>query len=166
MANITNNINLLQATQFQISIDRNYSNLTYFVQNVNHPGASVNPVSMPIPRVSSISLTGDTVTTDELSMDVLVDEDMVSYVEMYNWLIQSVQSNYETPGSRDPNSTFVPEADITLLVMSSHNNVVKKIKYIDCVPVSIGTISFQSTLTEPTPITFPITFRTTHFEIT
>ena len=101
MANITNNINLLQATQFQISIDRNYSNLTYFVQNVNHPGASVNPVSMPIPRVSSISLTGDTLTTYELSMDVLVDEDMVSYVEMYNWLIQSVQSNYETLPTRN-----------------------------------------------------------------
>jgi hypothetical protein len=166
MAEITKNINFLQPSNFQISIDRKrYGNLTYFAQSINHPGATVNAVTMPVPRISSLSIAGDTISIDELSMDILVDEDMNSYVEMYEWLLNSVNKNYIKPHDRADTDVYIPEADITLMIMTSHNNVAKKITYIDCVPTSIGTLSMQSTLTEPQPLTFPITFKTSYFEI-
>lgn len=166
MAETTKNINFLQPTNFQIVINKKqHGNLTYFAQSVNHPGASVNSVSLPIPRLSSYAVAGDTINIDELSMDIIVDEDMNSYVEMYQWLLDTVNKSYTTPGERKETDTYIPEADITLLIMTSHNNLAKKITYIDCVPVSIGTLSFQSTLTEPQPVTFPITFKTSYFEI-
>ena len=74
---LTDNKNFLQPTGFKISIDRTkYGNLEYFCNNVVHPGATVGSVEIPIPRLSGLPIAGDKIQFPELSVDVLLDEDM------------------------------------------------------------------------------------------
>lgn len=163
---LTNNINLLQPSQFKVIVNRQrFGNFEFFAQSFNHPGLSVNPPALPTRRLSNVSIPGDTVTFDELSFDVLADEDMNSYIELFNWLKGGVENNYKPPTERGSDAAYIHEADITVNILSSHNNTTRTIKYTDCVPTSIGTLSMLATSTDTTPITFPITFRTSYFEI-
>ena len=54
---LTSNINLFQPTGFKVTIDRkNFGNLEFFVQSVNHPGASNAAVETSFRRVAGVPM--------------------------------------------------------------------------------------------------------------
>ena len=161
---LTSNLNYLQPTGFKVIIDRTrYPNLEYFVQSVSHPGASLTPIELPVRRITSVPLAGDKMTFSEVGFDIIVDENMTSYKEMYDWMTRIVNEGQVSAGERDTKKPTY--ADITLSVLSSHNNTVQKIRYLDCVPTSLGAIEFQSTSGDTTFVTFNASFRFSQFEI-
>ena len=102
-------------------------------------------------------------TFSEVSFNIILDEDMKSYREMFDWMTRIVNDGQVSAGQRD---TGIPTyADITLHVLSSHNNTVQKIRYLDCVPTSLGDIEFVSTTGDTTYVTFSASFRFSQFEI-
>jgi hypothetical protein len=56
-------------------------------------------------------------------------------------------------------------ADVTLSILSSHNNLTKQVRYIDCVPVALGDIVFESTASGTEFIVFNAAFRFNYFEL-
>ena len=161
---LTSNLNYLQPTGFKVIIDRTrYPNLEYFVQSVSHPGASLTPIELPVRRITSVPLAGDKMTFSEVGFDIIVDENMTSYKEMYDWMTRIVNEGQVSAGERDTKKPTY--ADITLSVLSSHNNTVQKIRYLDCVPTGLGAIEFQSTSGDTTFVTFNASFRFSQFEI-
>lgn len=166
MATLTDNKNYLQPTGFSVSIDRvNYPNLQYFAQSVTHPGASVNPVELPGRRVLQVPLAGDKITYSELSVDFILDEDMASYVEMQNWLERIVQTGHVTAADAANDSSLIPTAsDITVTVLTSHNNTNKRIRYYGCIPTSLGSIELNATQ-NTTYLTYTASFRFDQFVI-
>ena len=141
-ASLTTNINYLQPTGFRISIDRKrYPNLEFFCQSVAHPSASVSNQDMDFPR-GKIPVPGTKMEFSTVSFTILLDENMESYKEMFEWLQRLVNLQFETAEKR---RTAIPtHSDITLSILSSHNNTNKRIKYHDCIPTSLGAISFSS----------------------
>ena len=127
MANLTTNLNYLQPTGFKVIIDReNYPNLEYFVQSFQHPDVSLTPSELPYRKVRSIPLAGGSLDFGELSMSIILDEDL--------------------KGSIDRSKTVVPSsADITLSILNSQNNKTKNIKYNGAIPTNLGGIQFEST---------------------
>jgi len=165
MAELTTNINYLAPTSFKLVIDRrNYPNLEFFAQTIQHPGASVASTEVPIPRLSSLSLPGDKLTFGELSAIIILDEDMTSYTEMFEWLTRMVESNRQS-ATDDIGSAPRTESDITVSILTSHNNPNKQIKYIDCIPTMVGDINFESVVGDVQFLTFPVSFRFSYFEI-
>jgi hypothetical protein len=165
MASLTHNINYLQPSGFSVVIDRkNYPNLEYFAQSVSHPGANVTETEVPF-RNTTVPFSGDTVIYTDVSFNFLVDEDMQGYIEMYQWLLRNLQNN--TRGASQAVRQDVPptEADITVNILSSHNNVIRKIKYYNAFPTSIGEITLAATTNDVEPITFTSSFRFAYFEI-
>jgi len=161
---LTSNLNYLQPTGFKVIIDRTrYPNLEYFVQSVSHPGANLTPIELPVRRITSVPLAGDKMTFSEVGFDIIVDENMTSYKEMYDWMTRIVNEGQVSAGERDTKKPTY--ADITLSVLSSHNNTVQKIRYLDCVPTGLGAIEFQSTSGDTTFVTFNASFRFSQFEI-
>lgn len=159
MSTLTNNINLLQPTNFKVVIDRkSYGNIEFFAQGVTHPSVSVSAAPMPYKRMASISVPGDTLNFEELSMTVLVDEEMNSYTEVFEWLKKIVQNV-------DGRTEFPNQVDITVGITSSHNNLQKTIRYIDCVPTGISSLQMSATLNEPTVITYDLSFKIGYFEL-
>ena len=165
---LTSNINLFQPTGFKVTIDRkNFGNLEFFVQSVNHPGASNAAVETSFRRVAGVPMPGNQMQYGELTIEVLLDEDLNSYTEMYNWLLRLV--NNEQVTARDnfagKTSTVPTFADIHITALTSHNNKNKIFKYIDCVPVSVGDIRFEAQNQSVEYVTFPASFRFSYFDI-
>jgi hypothetical protein len=158
-------VNLLQPTAFKITIDRqHYANLEFFAQSVLHPAMTLNAIEVPYQRVGSIPFAGDKLVFGEVSAIVIIDEDMNAYVEMYNWMKRLVETNQVNPLDRnDTNPTTF--ADVTVSVLSSHNNPTRSIKYVDCVPTLLGDVSFEATSGDIEYLTFPVSFRFSYFTI-
>jgi len=159
-----NNLNLLQPNAFKLIIDRkNFKNLEFFAQTVLHPDVQTTPADVPFRRVTSLPMAADKYTFGEMTAMIILDENLNSYTEMYNWVTRIVETNNIPPSKRDEN---VPPtySDITLHILSSHNNTVRKIKYIDCIPTGLGNIQLEATSGENV-ITYPATFRFSYFEL-
>jgi len=167
-SNLTSNINLFQPTGFKVVIDRqNFSNLTFFVQSITHPSASNPATETPYQRIQGVPMPGNQMQYGELVMDVLLDEDFNSYVEVYNWMLRLV--NDEQIQRRDDfngGSTTQPTySDIAVTALNSSNNKTKTFKYIDCIPTSIGDIRFEAQNQTVEYLIFPVSFRFSYFEI-
>jgi len=167
MAKLTQNINYLQSTQFKVIIDRKqFANLEFFAQGFQHPGVTITSAPLAYKRISTVGLPGDTLTIDELQFEVIVDENMASYTEMYDWVELLTQARTGLAGTDIVQIPIVShEADISILLMTNGNKVVKTIKYIDCVPTSLGNLSFSSSQGEPQMVTYNASFRAEYFVI-
>jgi|TARA_R110000744_G_C18980489_1_gene519263 hypothetical protein len=150
---LTDNKNLLQPTGFRVIVEReNYGNLEFFAQAVSHPGATVAAVEIPVPRIQGLPMPGDTISYGELSLNLILDEELSAYKEVQKWLEDSVYGNRE-----------VIHHDISVLILSSHNNSCAKINYKNCIPTQLGAIEFSSTAGDVTYVNFDATFRFTEF---
>lgn len=164
MATLTTNINYLQPTSYKLVIDRdNYPNLEYFAQTITHPGMILNPSEVPFRKIAGVPIVGGSLTFNELSATIILDEDMTAYDEMYAWIRRVVDN--QPVGALERNSGKPPTySDITLSILSSHNNQTKQVKYLECCPTALGDINFESTATGTEFITFSVSFRFTYFE--
>jgi hypothetical protein len=164
MATLTTNINYLQPTSYKLVIDRdNYPNLEYFAQTITHPGMILNPSEVPFRKIAGVPIIGGSLTFNELSATIILDEDMTAYDEMYAWIRRVVDN--QPVGALERNSGKPPTySDITLSIVSSHNNQTKQVKYLECCPTALGDINFESTATGTEFITFSVSFRFTYFE--
>ena len=165
MATLTNNINYLQPTSFKISLDRkNYPNLEFFCQSITHPGMLLNSVEVPFRKIAGIPFAGDKLTFNELTANIILDEDMTSYSEMYSWIRRLLDTNSVSALNRT-STTAATYADITLHMLSSANNTTKQIRYLDCVPTALGDIQLESTGSGGEFVTFAASFRFSYFEL-
>ena len=165
MADLTQNFNYLQPTSFQLTVDReNYPNLQFFCQSFVHPGMIMNSVEVPYQKVTGGPFIGDKLTFNELQANILLDEDMKAYDEMYSWMRRNLDLDHVSPGLRtqaQPPSM----ADMTLTILNSHNNKTKQVRYIDCIPTALTDIQFESTTGGESFITFGASFRFSYFEL-
>ena len=163
---ITSNANYLQPTGFKIGINRKYfPNIEYFAQSVMHPDMSVTQIEIPYKRIGGVPLTGDKLNFGEMTAMIIMDENLSAYSEMYNWLKSFVEAP-DIKSSEAVNSSKGPsEADITLSILTSHNNVARKIIYRSAFPTLLGDVNFEASTGDVQYITFPISFRFTYFDI-
>ncbi|MDA7701651.1 hypothetical protein N8864_04330 [Gammaproteobacteria bacterium] len=163
-----NNINLLQPTQFKLIINRkNFPNLEYFCQSIQLPSMDVQAADLPYSRLSAVPIAGDKLSFGTLECMIIVDENLNAYKEMFEWLQRIVQTN-EASGldrSRNNDTTAPTVADITVAILSSHNNTTRTIRYIDCIPTTIGSLPMESTTGDTTIIALPVSFRFSYFEL-
>lgn len=164
MSVLTNNINYLQPSGFKVIIDhKKYGNIQFFAQSVDHPSVSINAVDVPFKR-ANIHMAGDKLTFGPLTINAIIDEDINTYTEMFDWLKRLVEQNNKTQYNLTSDE-YTTSVDITVNILSSHNNKVKSIRYHDCVPIDIGSINFQSTTGDVQYLTFPVTFSFSYFEL-
>ena len=148
---VPQNINPLSPNGFMFSIQK-LPAVSFFCQQINVPGITLgapefgNPFNIaPIP--------GETLTYDQLQVQFLVDENMENYMAIYNWIValgfpQSYEQ-YTTFFNEDQRASISELAknysDGTVQVLGSNNNAVRTINFVDMFPVSIDSLTFQST---------------------
>lgn len=150
---LTTNKNFLSPVGFQFKINSTrYPNLEYFCTAVTLPGFSVNQVATPFKGVNH-AMMGDRVSFEDLTIRINVMEDFENYIETFNWM-------HNTVNSSKPEDL---KEDATLLVLNSHNNVSKEIKFNGVFPVSLASIPFDSQ-TDYAFVQADISFAYTSFE--
>lgn len=160
-----NNVNLLQPTAFKLIVERKrFANLEFFCQSVSLPSLDANPAELPFRRVSAVPFAADKLTYGALSANILLDENMNSYVELYNWMHRLVEDNEYSPSGRAVGE--IPTyADINVMIFSSHNNSTRIVRFQDCIPVSLGDVPLEANTGDVQGIVVPATFRFSQFTI-
>lgn len=159
------NTNFLQPSGFRIVINRKrFPNLQYFVQGVSHPSVDIAPAQGSYSRLASVDQIGDKLEFGSVTFNIMLDEEMSGYSEMFDWMHRLVNENF-VPKFEATATNPSSEHDITLIVLNSSNVEIKKITYRNAFPVSIGEISMESTAADPQPISVPVTFRYLNFTL-
>jgi len=163
MAEIINNY--LSPASFTISVDR-MPNVEFFTQSLSIPGVSGSPVEMVTP-VRSFYQPQDNLQYDDLSLSFILDENMKSYQEILQWM-----EGIGFPESTDQYSTYKAEnqsrglfSDISVVITNSHKNPNIKFTFIDCFPVSLGSIDLNVNTQDIAYATCDVTFRHGQFKI-
>ena len=154
MATLTTNKNFLSPVGFQFKISSNqYPNLEYFAVAATLPGVNMSATQTPYKGVN-LQFTGDRLAFEDLSLRVNVTENLENYIETFDWLHSIAQSK---------NSEEL-KVDATLLILSSHNNVVKEVEFKGVFPTSLSPIDFDAQAVSIQYVQMDITFSYTNFE--
>lgn len=166
MTNVCGEMNLLHPTNFQVVIDRkDYPNIVYYANSVNHSGVNLaNTTNARFRHIQNIPYPGDSITFDTVTFDIIIDEQMAGYREIFSWLNRMVDSTY-VPPSEETSKIPTSEEDISLLIYTASNTLTRTIRYINAFPISLGDIDFRASETEAAIITCPATFAFLYFEI-
>ena len=112
-------------------------------------------------RIGNVSLPGDALEYSELNIQFILDEDIKSYTELYNWIESLVNKNFVKPNST---SDVPTQADVSVSILSSHNNQSKRILYKGCNPTSLSGLQLTSIASSIEYLTFNASFVFTGFE--
>ena len=154
MATLTTNKNFLSPVGFQFKISSNqYPNLEYFAVAATLPGVNMSATQTPYKGVN-LQFTGDRLQFEELSLRINVTENLENYIETFDWMHNIIQTN----------TAEDLKVDATLLILSSHNNVVKEIEFKGVFPTSLSPIQFDAQAESIEYVQMDISFAYTYFE--
>jgi len=151
MSNLTKNYNFLSPTGFKLVINRDtLGNLEYFVTSVSLPSLTQGDVATNSLQYKGY-LHGD-LTFEDLTVRIAIDEDMKVYNELYDWLFNQREKSEPV--------TY----DATLIILTSHNNVNKSIKFKSVFPTSVSSLEFSTQASDIEYLQADVSFRYDEFE--
>ena len=158
------NENYLEPTGFKLVLDRQfYPKTEYFVTSIAHPDVALPGVEVPFKSIATHQ-PGDRLVFGELIVNVVLDENLVNYTEMYDILKETVQVSEINRFTRDVTQKPL-DMDLKLYTLTSKNNANKEITYYDARLTSIGGMELESTRADIQYITVPLSFEFNYFEI-
>ena len=143
------NTNLLQPTKFILTFDR-IGSTQFFCQSVNIPGINLGQAPISTPTLD-IFAPGNKITYNPLNIHFLVDEKLDSWQQLHNWFrsIASPESYSERKRLSDVQNQYNSKklksySDATLTVLSSLNNPILRVRFINMFPITLSDITFDS----------------------
>jgi hypothetical protein len=157
------NTNFLSPLVFKFQI-RRAPTLNFFVQNVNLPGLHLQHVDQPNPFVV-IPHGGDHIIYDDIMVNFKVDENMLNWLEVHNWIRDmGFPQNFEqhkrlTDAELLSGTANGRVSDIDLIICNSNRIPTMSVSFIDAFPISLSSVIFDTTLTGESYLTAAATFR-------
>lgn len=140
MSTEVTNLNYMTGTRSTMVID-NKPYIQFTAQEWAIPGISLNAAIQPT-AFRDIRYAGDKMQWDPLVIKFIVTEDLSNWIEAFKWLVSigspTEFSEYQGLGFQD----------VTVTVYNSHNNVIKRVKFADCVPTNLSEVTFSSQASE------------------
>jgi len=153
---VTSNKNFLSPVGFQLKIDSSkYPNLEYFCTSASLPGISMSEAAVPY-KGANIGFVGDRIAFDDLTVRFNVTENMENYLETFNWIHEIVNGTKKE---------IEMQSNATLVILNSHNNKTREVRYRDIFPTSLSGLEFDVNQGDVEYLTAEVTFKYTYFEI-
>jgi len=147
--------NFLNPSSFVLTLDSlSYSGAEFTIQTMMLPDVTVEGAPLQYKQIN-VGRVGDKIGFGAFEVSYLIDEDLLNYKEIFDWLKANVESNHTATNH---------VRDLTLTVMNSANNVTKQIKFVDAYPTSISSLPFDITTTEVEYLTAVVTFDYSYYE--
>ena len=167
------NRNFLSPTGFKFGLKRS-PGVAFFCNQANIPSLDLGVAEQPS-YLKDIPIPGDKMQFGDLNLRFLVDEDLVNFMEIQNWIrgLGFPESLAEFNELKDQailgpmgKSTEDVYSDGTLQILSS--NLVPKFQVVfsDLFPYSLSTVTFDATDTDIEYFTADVAFKYTIYEIT
>ena len=162
-------INPLSPNGFNFSISK-APNVTFFCQQAALPGIMLGEPTFATP-FSTQPIPGDTLSYSPLTLNFLVDEQMLNYNVLYNWIVAlGFPENYQQYTTLLAGDTVAygelakNYSDATLEILDANNNVIRTVTFYDAFPTALESINFSSTNTDVPYVVGQATFRFGHFK--
>jgi len=140
---------LLQPSKFILTFDR-IKTVQFFCQSVNIPGVNLGQAPINLPT-ADIYAPGNKIIYNPLNVHFLVDAKLQGWQELHSWYraIASPESYAErktlTAAANQYNTKKTTNySDATLTVLSSLNNPILRVQFINCFPITLSDIIFDS----------------------
>ena len=163
------NRNFLSPIGFQFSLNK-VPKATFFSNSARIPeivlGTAVQPVYL-----KDIDVPGDKLQYGDFTLRFLVDEDLVNYMSIHNWLTglgypesteQFKKATTNTEGLKDNEEVF---SDGSLAILNSNYRTTAIVKFRDLFPIALTPLEFEATDTDINYFTAEVTFKYTIYEI-
>ena len=169
--NQVQNKNFLSPTGFRFVLNR-APKVVFFSNQANIPGLNLG-VAEQASYLKDIPQPGDNLQFQDLTLRILVDEDLENYLEIQHWLRglgfpDSLKEIYDWQSSNPnaPRGELNYTCDGTLNVLTSSNVANFKVKFLDMFPVSLSDLDFDATDSDIDYLTANVTFKYTIYNIT
>jgi len=167
------NRNFLSPTGFKFGLKRS-PGVAFFCNQANIPSLDLGVAEQPS-YLKDIPLPGDKMQFGDLNLRFLVDEELVNFMEIQNWMrgLGFPESLAEFNDLKNEailgpmgKSTDDVYSDGTLQILSS--NLIPKFQVVfnDLFPYSLSTVTFDATDTDIEYFTADVSFKYTLYQIT
>jgi len=143
------NRNFMSPIGFQFSIAR-YPKVSFFSNKAGLPEIRLGGAEQAN-YLKQIMHPGDRVEYGELNIEFLVDEDMLNYTLIHNWITglgfpESPQQFKDiTTNQKGEDDMKIQYSDGTLAILNSNYNTISRVKFWDLYPTSLSTLEFSAT---------------------
>ena len=146
------NRNYMSPIGFEFSIAR-FPKVSFFCNTASLPQISLGGAEQAN-YLKQLMHPGDRVEYGELPINFLVDEDMLNYTIIHNWMTglgfpesmqQFIDVTTDESGQREMLNQY---SDATLTILNSNYNPIVKIKFWDLYPTSLSSLDFTATDTD------------------
>jgi hypothetical protein len=173
LANQIQNRNYLSPIGFKFTIAKE-PKVSFFCTNSKIPEISLQ-TEIQLSYLKDIDVPGDKITYGDLSLKFLVDEDMVNYMAIHNWITglgfpESAQDYKDLLTNQDdvtqpldPKRAF---SDGSLHILDSNYNTSAVVKFKDLFPTTLSSLEFDSTQPDIQYFTAQVSFKYTVYNIT
>lgn len=160
------NKSFLSNNKFDFVLDR-IPNFTFVVQSVNLPSLALQSTTVNTPFVQ-LSIPGNQLSFGQLTLSFIIDENMQSWYEIYDWMFQlgnptSLDKRGRLTGEAGTNTSIT--SDGTLFIKTNSNNMNWKVTFHEMYPNDLGDITFSTTETQEF-LTSTVTFNYTYYQMT
>jgi len=146
------NQNAAQGAKFQLNFSR-LPYITFFCMSANIPGVTATPVSQKTLFVE-LYAPGDKIVYETLDVRFIVDEDYRSWESVHDWIRGTtfpkefqeydnlkLQNRYPNVPSKEPAYQY---SDAILSLYTNRNNPHIRVHFIDCFPISLSSVTFDT----------------------
>jgi hypothetical protein len=162
------NRNFLSPVGFEFSLAK-YPKVTFFCNSAKIPEITLQTETQPT-YLKKLDVPGDQLEYSDLRLRFLVDEDLVNYTSVHNWLTslgfpettEQYANQLNEDGIRDPLNFF---SDGSLIILNSNYIGKATIKFKDLFPVSLTSLDFTATDTDINFFTAEVIFKYTVYNI-
>ena len=168
------NRNFLAPTGFKFTLKRSPA-AAFFCNQANIPSMDLGVATQPT-YLRDIPTPGGKVEFGDLSIRLMVDEDLVNYMELQKWIRglgfrESLKEFADLEKEAVIKPSFANRADHiysdgTLQILSSNLVAKFNVNFKDLFPVALSTITFDATDTDVEYFTAEATFKYTIYDLT
>jgi hypothetical protein len=172
-ANQIQNRNFLSPVGFKFTLAKE-PKVNFFCNSARIPEITLTVLQQPT-YLKDIDVPGGKLQYGDLNLRFLVDEDLVNYMAIHNWLTglgfpETTQDYRDLLTNEDdltqPLDTKRAFSDGSLYILDSNYNTNAIVKFKDLFPTSLTSLEFDSTQTDIQYFTAEVSFKYTVYNIT
>lgn len=154
---VNETLSFANGISFRLAMDKlKFPNVEYTIQTLALPDMSITGATFFTPT-RNITAPPDKVDYGAFEVTFLVDEYLKNYIEIHDWMFGMVSESDNTKASRKTR-------DLTLQVLTSHNNVAKEIVFVDAYPTNLSSLPFDTTITDTNYLIANVSFVYSYFK--
>lgn len=164
-----NNRNFLSPVGFKFTLAKE-PKVAFFSNSVRIPEITLGTTLQPS-YLKDVDVPGDKLTYGDFSLRFLVDENLVNYMAIHNWITglgypeSTDQFKTLTTNSEGETDLLEQFSDGSLHILNSNYRTVATVKFRDLFPVSLSSLDFEATDTDVNYFTAEVTFKYTIYDI-